>query len=192
MTTHRRTQADAPTTSRVRRGRPVAGRRDRRPVGSPQAPRAGLYDPRFEHDACGVALVADLQGRRSHTLVRQAISALEHLAHRGATGSEEDSGDGAGILIQVPHDFYADVVDFDLPARGPLRHRHRLPVPRPGRGRRRPGPPSTSWPARRGSRSSAGATVPIDDATLGSIAEAAMPSMHQLFVAPAAGHRADR
>src|ERR1035438_1113283 len=83
-----------------------------------RAPRGGLYDPRFEHDAWGVALVADLHGSRSHGLVRQAISALEHLAHRGATGSEDDSGDGAGILIQVPHDFYAEVVEFDLPARG--------------------------------------------------------------------------
>src|SRR5664280_965882 len=82
------------------------------------APRRGLYDPRFEHDACGVALVADLRGCRSHGLVRQAVSALEHLAHRGATGSEEDSGDGAGILIQVPHDFYAEEVDFELPAPG--------------------------------------------------------------------------
>src|SRR5580692_2695885 len=92
---------------------PVAPPRSR-----PTPPVGGLYDPRFEHDACGVALVADLQGRPTHTLVRQAISALEHLAHRGATGSEEDSGDGAGILIQVPHDFYAAVVDFELPARG--------------------------------------------------------------------------
>ena len=85
---------------------PAVGRRPARP---PRPPTGGLYDPRFEHDACGVALVADLQGRPSHTLVRQAICALEHLAHRGATGSEEDSGDGAGILIQVPHDFYAEV-----------------------------------------------------------------------------------
>ena len=54
----------------------------------PKPPVGGLYDARFEHDACGVALVADLQGRPSHTLVRQAVSALEHLAHRGATGSE--------------------------------------------------------------------------------------------------------
>ena len=96
---------------------PSPRRPTRRPP-APAAPQPGSYDPRFEHDACGVALVADLQGRATHTLVRQAISALEHLAHRGATGSEEDSGDGAGILIQIPHDFYADIVDFDLPARG--------------------------------------------------------------------------
>src|ERR1700733_9620870 len=93
-------------------GRPTRAR------GFPVAPTTGLYDPRFEHDACGVALVADLQGRSTHTLVRQAIAALEHLAHRGATGSEEDSGDGAGILLQVPHDFYAATVEFELPPRG--------------------------------------------------------------------------
>src|SRR5271157_1318697 len=107
MTTDRRRQADAPVTPTS-----VSVASPRRRAGAafpaPQAPARGLYDSRFEHDACGVALVADLQGRRSHTLVRQAISALEHLAHRGATGSEEDSGDGAGILIQIPHDFYAD------------------------------------------------------------------------------------
>src|SRR6202034_3070542 len=96
---------------------PTTPRAPRAPS-APSAPSTGLYDPRFEHDACGVALVADLNGRPTHTLVRQALSALEHLAHRGATGSEEDSGDGAGILLQVPHDFYAADVDFTLPARG--------------------------------------------------------------------------
>ena len=114
MTTSRRTQADAPTPASVV---PLPSPR-RRAGGPPQAPATGLYDARFEHDACGVALVADLHGRRSHALVRRAVSALEHLAHRGATGSEEDSGDGAGILLQVPHEFYVDAVDFDLPARG--------------------------------------------------------------------------
>jgi glutamate synthase (NADPH/NADH) large chain len=105
-------RVDAPA---VRTSAPVAGSSPRR-VTSP--PTSGLYDPRFEHDACGVAFVADLQGRASHRLVLQAISALEHLAHRGATGSEEDSGDGAGILIQVPDAFYRQAVDFPLPERG--------------------------------------------------------------------------
>ena len=152
----------------------------------PRAPRVGLYDPRFEHDACGVALVADLEGKATHTLVRQAISALEHLAHRGATGSEEDSGDGAGILIQIPHDFYADIVDFDLPARGTyatglvfLSRTTTRPPP--------PATPSTSWPGRRDCAVIGWRDVPIHDGTLGSIAEAAMPSIHQLFVAPTSG-----
>ena len=79
---------------------------------------APLYDPAFEHDACGIALVADLQGRRSHALVRQALTALEHLAHRGATGAEEATGDGAGILTQVPHRFFSGSLGFDLPDPG--------------------------------------------------------------------------
>jgi len=78
----------------------------------------GLYDPAFEHDACGIALVADLEGRRSHALVGQALEALEHLAHRGATGAEVDTGDGAGILTQVPHRFLSEVAGFDLPGPG--------------------------------------------------------------------------
>ncbi len=84
----------------------------------PTHPGAPLYDPAFEHDACGIALVADLRGRRSHGLVRQGITALEHLAHRGATGAEVATGDGAGILVQVPHRFLAGPGGFDLPDPG--------------------------------------------------------------------------
>ena len=83
-----------------------------------QKPTQGLYDPAFEHDACGIALVADLHGRKSHALVRQAVTALEHLAHRGATGAEAATGDGAGILVQMPHRFLSDVLPVDLPDAG--------------------------------------------------------------------------
>ncbi len=78
----------------------------------------GLYDPTFEHDACGVAFVATLTGQPSHDIVAQAIQALRNLEHRGAVGSEPDSGDGAGILMQVPDRFFREVVDFELPAAG--------------------------------------------------------------------------
>ncbi len=78
----------------------------------------GLYDPRFEHDACGVAFVATLTGAPNHEIVRQALTALRNLDHRGAAGAEVNSGDGAGILLQVPDAFLRDVVDFDLPPRG--------------------------------------------------------------------------
>ena len=67
--------------------------------------RQGLYDPRFEHDSCGVGFVCDIKGRKSHDIVTKGILALEHLMHRGATGSDPKTGDGAGILIQVPHEF---------------------------------------------------------------------------------------
>ena len=78
----------------------------------------GLYDPALEHDACGVGLVADLAGRASHTLVEQALNVLRNLEHRGATGSDPDSGDGAGILVTVPDAFFRSAVDFPLPPAG--------------------------------------------------------------------------
>jgi glutamate synthase (NADPH) large chain len=78
----------------------------------------GLYDPTFEHDACGVGFVVDVHGRRSHQLVEQGLTALRNLDHRGASGSDPDTGDGAGILVQVPDAFLRDVVDFALPAPG--------------------------------------------------------------------------
>src|ERR1700681_1426043 len=78
----------------------------------------GLYNPAFEHDACGVAMVADMHARRSRGIVDKAITALVNLEHRGAQGAEPHSGDGAGILIQVPDAFLRDVVDFELPEAG--------------------------------------------------------------------------
>ncbi|WAM00118.1 glutamate synthase large subunit [Streptomyces sp. Je 1-369] len=78
----------------------------------------GMYDPRNEHDACGVGFVATLTGVASHELVEQALTVLRNLEHRGATGSEPDSGDGAGILLQVPDAFLREVAGFQLPAAG--------------------------------------------------------------------------
>ncbi len=65
----------------------------------------GLYDPAFEHDACGIGFVVDVKGRKSHAIVRQALTVLNNLDHRGARGSDPHTGDGAGILIQVPYAF---------------------------------------------------------------------------------------
>ncbi|WP_055525972.1 glutamate synthase large subunit [Streptomyces graminilatus] len=78
----------------------------------------GMYDPRNEHDACGVGFVATLTGEASHALVEQALTVLRNLEHRGATGSEPDSGDGAGILSQVPDAFFREVAGFELPEAG--------------------------------------------------------------------------
>ena len=79
-------------------------------------PREGLYDGKHEHDACGVAFVATLTGKPSHDIVVKALTALRNLQHRGASGAEPDSGDGAGILLQIPDAFYRAVCDFELPA----------------------------------------------------------------------------
>ena len=82
-------------------------------------PRAfGLYDPANEHDACGVSFVVDIKGRASHEIVAMGIGALCNLEHRGAQGAEANTGDGAGITIQVPDRFLRTVVDFDLPPAG--------------------------------------------------------------------------
>ena len=81
----------------------------------------GLYDPRFEHDACGVGFVCDIKGRKSNDIVRQGLEVLRRLSHRGATGADPDTGDGAGILIQIPHEFFvkaAKEANINLPARG--------------------------------------------------------------------------
>ncbi len=81
-------------------------------------PRQGLYDPRLEHDACGVNFVCDIEGRASHRIVELGIGALCALDHRGASGADPDVGDGAGLLVQVPDRFYRSVLDFDLPPVG--------------------------------------------------------------------------
>ncbi|MFI7124306.1 glutamate synthase large subunit [Nonomuraea sp. NPDC050153] len=78
----------------------------------------GLYHPANEHDACGVAMVADVAGRRGHGIVVKALTALCNLDHRGAKGSEPDTGDGAGILTQIPDGFYRASVPFALPSAG--------------------------------------------------------------------------
>ena len=81
-------------------------------------PAQGLYNPADEHDACGVAMIATLKKEPTHEIVAQALTALRNLEHRGASGAEPDSGDGAGILIRIPDEFYRSVVEFDLPPVG--------------------------------------------------------------------------
>lgn len=83
--------------------------------------KQGLYDPQFEHDACGVGFVVNIKGEQSHTIVEQALTVLENLDHRGACGCEENTGDGAGILLQTPHAFFQEVcagLGFTLPKAG--------------------------------------------------------------------------
>ena len=85
---------------------------------SAQPGPTGLYDGAHEHDACGVAFVATMRGEPGHDIVEKALTALRNLEHRGAVGAEENTGDGAGILTQVPDAFLRGVVGFDLPPRG--------------------------------------------------------------------------
>ncbi|WP_250556582.1 glutamate synthase large subunit [Pseudonocardia lacus] len=151
---------------------------------NPAVSSRGLYAPDFEHDACGVAMVADLAGRRDHGIVSKALTALLRLEHRGARGSEANTGDGAGILIQVPDEFFRDVVDFDLPEAGAYAVGTAfLPVDRAAADEAVARIDAIA--AEEGLRVLGWRELPTDPdkADLGPSALAAMPSFRQLFVA---------
>ncbi|EME98274.1 glutamate synthase large subunit [Streptomyces mobaraensis NBRC 13819 = DSM 40847] len=138
----------------------------------------GMYDPRHEHDACGVGFVATLTGEASHALVEQALTVLRNLEHRGATGSEPDSGDGAGILLQVPDAFLREAVDFALPEPGAYAVGIAF-LPTGGEGVSR----IETIAAEEGLTVLGWRTVPVAPELLGSAARATMPEFRQLFVA---------
>src|SRR3954465_7952898 len=72
------------------------------------ASKTGLYSPAFEHDSCGIGFVANIKSTKSHQIISDALTILENMEHRGACGCENNTGDGAGILIQIPHEFFFD------------------------------------------------------------------------------------
>ncbi|MGI9018130.1 MAG: glutamate synthase large subunit [Euzebya sp.] len=145
----------------------------------PVPPSRGLYDPAYEHDACGVAFVADMHGRRSHEIVQQALGSLCNLDHRGATGAEANVGDGAGILTQLPHELFAEVCDFDLPLAGAYAVGQAF-LPNDD--------PAGTVEAVDDIIAAEGLTVlgwrevPIDDGSIGSFARSAQPAFRQLFL----------
>jgi glutamate synthase (NADPH) large chain len=146
----------------------------------------GLYDPRFEHDSCGVSFVANIKGVKSRSIVSLGIGALCNLEHRGATGAEANSGDGAGILIQVPDQFLRAVTSFELPAPGSYAVGIAfLPVD--------PSAAETAVAAIEAIIASEQLTVlgwrdvPVDPTTLGQTAVAVMPTFRQLFIADPLG-----
>ena len=147
---------------------------------------SGLYDPRFEHDACGVAFVANIKGVPSRAIVSMGMAALCNMAHRGATGAEADTGDGAGMLIQIPDAFLRAVVDFALPPLGQYATGLAfLPVDTTDAEKAmssidvivdEEGLCTLGW-----------RDVPVEPACLGASARAAMPSFKQLFIADPGG-----
>jgi len=145
---------------------------------------AGLYDPAQEHDACGLAFVVDMQGRAQHDIVAKGLLALCNLDHRGASGAEVNTGDGAGILISVPDAYYRAVCSFDLPEPGAyatgigfLSADHVETIKEQ----------ISKIAASEGLEVLGWREVPVEPTSLGAAARAVMPTFHQIFVTSAAG-----
>ncbi len=149
---------------------------------SAQPAAQGLYDPGQEHDACGVAFVATLSGIPSHDIVEQAMTALENLDHRGASGAEPDSGDGAGILIQIPDRFFRKVTSLELPPQGFYAVGMAF-LPNDDAAEAATMAQIEAIAAQEGLVVLGWRTVPTDPAGLGKTARGVMPRFRQLFVA---------
>src|ERR1700688_1298971 len=149
----------------------------------------GLYDPRNEHDACGIGFVVNIQGEQSHEIILKGLQILINLAHRGACGCDSETSDGAGILIQIPHKFFSrECADlgFTLPPVGeygvgmvflPVERQQRLLAE--GileRIAREEGLTVLGW-----------RDTPIDSDAIGRIARASQPYIEQIFIRGAAG-----
>ncbi|MHB1041416.1 MAG: glutamate synthase large subunit [Eubacteriales bacterium] len=149
-------------------------------------PKQGLYDPRFEHDACGIGFVANIKGKKSNEILRHALTILINLDHRGARGAELNSGDGAGILMQIPHAFFEKVCakeNFGLPPAGKYGV-GMLFLPADDTERkdceeileeviREEGQTFLGW-----------RSVPTNNGTLGDTAKLCQPFIRQVFIAP--------
>src|SRR6266545_4495070 len=144
----------------------------------------GMYDPRYEHDACGIGFVASIKGHRSHDIIQKGIQVLINLTHRGACGCDPETGDGAGVLIQIPHKFFVRecaTLGFTLPAEGeygvgmtflPVEKHQRLQCE--GileRIAREEGLSVLGW-----------RDTPIDGDAIGRVARASQPYIQQIFI----------
>ena len=161
-------------------------------TGLPEA--QGLYDPRNEHDACGIGFVANIKGQRSHDVIVKGIQVLVNLTHRGACGCDPETGDGAGVLIQIPHRFFAREcgrLGFTLPPTGeyavgmtflPVEPHARLQCEGiVERIVREEGLTVLGW-----------RDTPIDGSAIGRVARVSQPYIQQIFVARAKGMTADQ
>jgi glutamate synthase (NADPH/NADH) large chain len=149
--------------------------------------KQGLYDPQFEHDACGIGFVANIKGKKSNDIVRQALTILTNLDHRGGQGSENNTGDGAGILIQIPHKFLSKECskrNFYLPEPGEYGVGMVFMTPDPAARKnceriveeiiQEEGQTLLGW-----------RTVPSDNSLLGNAAKSSQPFIRQVFVGKA-------
>ncbi len=143
--------------------------------------KQGLYDPAAEKDACGLAMVATLRGTAGHDIIDAALEALRHLEHRGAVGSDAGTGDGAGIITQVPDAFLRAVSGFDLPGAGRFAVGNAF-LPTEADDRERIKAAVAEIAAEHDLTVLGWRPVPVRPDELGNLARAAMPVIEQLFV----------
>lgn len=148
--------------------------------------KQGLYDPQFEHDACGVGFIVHMKGQPSHEIVEQALTILLNLDHRGACGAEKNSGDGAGILMQIPHKFLKKVTDFALPEPGQYGVGMIYASPDPEK-RAKGRELFEQIAAEEGQQVLGWRDVPTDHSSLGETAKASEPHVQQVFIGRSAG-----
>lgn len=146
--------------------------------------RQGLYDPIYEHDACGMGFVVNIKGEKTHDIVEEALTVLENLSHRGAIGADANTGDGAGVLVQIPHDFFkreCGVLGFELPEKGcygvGMIFAHRYDD-----FRKTQIEAFEKIVAEEGQKILGWREVPIDKTTIGDGARAVMPRFIQVFI----------
>ncbi|MDR1438767.1 MAG: glutamate synthase subunit alpha, partial [Clostridiales bacterium] len=153
--------------------------------------RHGLHDQSFEHDSCGIGMLVNINGEKSHRLVEDAIGILGRLSHRGGVGDEPESGDGAGILLQIPHGFMARVAEsegFSLPESGGYGVAMMFASPDPGRCERTLSA-FCGVVAREGMEVLGTRVVPVYPECVGKTAREVCPSIRQVFVAKPRGMR---
>ena len=146
--------------------------------------KQGLYDPQNEHDACGIGFVVNIKGEKSHDIIRQAITILANLAHRGGAGSEDNTGDGAGILLQIPYRFFRQAcpdIGIELPPSGEYGV-GMVFLPRDETSRKQCEKQIERLTAEEGLKLLGWRTLPINESSLGSVARANRPAIRQIFI----------
>ncbi len=144
----------------------------------------GLYDPRFEHDACGVGFVVHIKGKRSHDIVLKGIELLDNLEHRGASGAEKNTGDGAGIITQIPHAFFVKVASqegFKLPEAGEYGV-GQVFLPKHQANARRLQSLFGGCVEEAGQEVLGWRSIPVDNSQIGNMAREEEPDMYQVFI----------
>jgi glutamate synthase (ferredoxin) len=156
-------------------------------------PKQGLYDPAYEKDSCGVGFIVHMRGEASHAIVRDALTVLRNLSHRGACGCESNTGDGAGILLQIPHEFFAAAAaDCGISLPSPGRYGVGMVfLPRDPEAQKRCEQTLEDIIREEGQEVLGWRTVPVDNSSLGATAVAGEPLVRQIFVGLRSGIGSD-